>query len=277
MKTIILLIIFVITLNNCSGVLYHPTNFNYAEIKSLPYKPEELVIYQDLEKNKRLTAWYFTTPKEPKAIIILFHGNAQNLSSHFYSMYWALDEGYDLFVFDYPGYGASLGKPSPQNTVESGTIAIEYVRKKWPNKPYIIVGQSLGGAIAIRTVADLSDHNNLCAMVIDSSFLSYQKIGRDVLSRNMITWPFQWLSYLLLSDKYAPKDDIKKISPIPLLVIHRSDDPVIPFKFGEEIYQTANEPKEFLALNGDGHVNTFTSNDKTANQQKLLTFLQKCH
>jgi fermentation-respiration switch protein FrsA (DUF1100 family) len=60
-------------------------------------------------------------------------------------------------------------------------------------------------------------------------------------------------------------------------VIHRRDDPVIPIKFGEEIYQTANEPKEFLALNGTGHVNSFTSNDKDANQQKLMTFLQKCH
>jgi uncharacterized protein len=277
MKTIILLIIFVITLTNCSGMLYHPTKFNYADIKSLSHKPEELIIYQNLEENKRLTAWYFRASTDPKAIIILFHGNAQNLSSHFYSMYWAVDEGYDLFVFDYPGYGASLGKPSPQNTVESGTIAIEYVRKKWPNKPYIIVGQSLGGAIATRTVADLSDRHGLCAMVIDSSFLSYKEIGRDVLSRNKITWPFQWLSYLLLSDKYAPKDDIKKISPIPLMVIHRSDDPVIPIKFGEEIYQAANEPKEFLALKGEGHVNAFTSNDKSANQQKLINFLQKCH
>ena len=191
-------------------------------------------------------------------------------------MYWVLDEGYDLFIFDYPGYGASLGSPNPQNTVEAGTIAIEYVQKKWPNKPYIIVGQSLGGAIALRTVADLSDRHGLCAMVIDSSFLSYKKIGRDVLSRNPLTWPFQWMSYALLSDKYAPRDDIKKISPIPLLVIHRRNDPVIPIEFGEEIYQSANSPKEWMALSGEGHVNSFTSSDRVKNHQKLLNFLQKC-
>ncbi len=69
----------------------------------------------------------------------------------------------------------------------------------------------------------------------------------------------------------------KSISPIPLLVIHRKSDPIVPIKFGEEIYQTANQPKEFLELSGEGHVDAFTSNDKLFNQKKLMNFLQKCH
>lgn len=263
-------------LTNCDGALYHPDHLLHVDIKKLTHKPEELII-SDSTTNQKLAAWYLKSPQESKGIVIVFHGNAQNLSSHFYSMYWIVDEGYDLFIFDYPGYGASPGVPTPQNTIEAGHLAVNYVRKKWPNKPYIIVGQSLGGAIATRTIADMKDRSGLCAMVIDSSFLSYKKIGRDVLSRSVITWPFQWASYIAMSDKYAPKDDIKKISPIPLLVIHRRNDPVIPIEFGEEIFEKANRPKDWMSLPGGGHVNAFTDKDQKENQKKLLEFLKVCN
>ena len=73
--------------------------------------------------------------------------------------------------------------------------------------------------MALRSVLDKKDEVPIRHLVVDSSFSSFQSIGRQKLSLSWLTWPFQFLPYLLLSDRYAPKD-LSPISPIPVLVIH---------------------------------------------------------
>ena len=39
----------------------------------------------------------------------------------------------------------------------------------------------------------------------------------------------------------------------PILIIHCSQDPVIPFQFGQEVFAAALPPKSFLQINGSCH------------------------
>jgi uncharacterized protein len=264
-------------LTACSSFLYYPSPLKFVQPESLKYPPEEITFYEDLQQNKKLVAWYFKTPaKTSRGIFLIFHGNAQNISTHFWSMYWALDKGYDIFIFDYPGYGGSKGPLTPASTVESGNRAISYVQQKWPEQKIIIVGQSLGGAIALRAVADLENRKNICAVVADSTFSSYERMGQKALSSTWVTWPLQLLPYLVLSDRYAPEGRIDKISPLPLFVIHRKKDPIVPFLEGKKVYDEAKEPKEWHPVEGIGHVSAFTDSDRVENQRLLLDFLKIC-
>lgn len=118
---------------------------------------------------------------------------------------WITAEGYNLFIFDYPGYGLSEGKPTPQSCVEAGHAALDWVLSHdTKNLPMIIYGQSMGGIIALRTVIDKRADINLKLVVAESTFDSFQQIARHKLSQHWLTWPLQPLSYLLLSDRWAP-------------------------------------------------------------------------
>src|SRR5262249_589270 len=136
----------------CTHLIYAPTRVKYVDDRKLTHRPEEL--HFSSPSGKDLVGWYFTAHPEtpPKGVIVLFHGNGQNLSSHFSLLYWILDHGYDLFVFDYPGYGLSAGDPSPRGTVEAGVAAMRWVQNRKPRAPVIVYGQSLGGAVALRTL-----------------------------------------------------------------------------------------------------------------------------
>lgn len=276
MRIILFQLLFGTLLTSCSSVLYYPSRTKYVNPEKLNPPPKEITYYENKSKNEKLVAWHFTANK-PKATIVIFHGNAQNVSSHFMAMHWAIAKGYNLFIFDYPGYGGSHGEPTPKNTVESGLYATKYVRKHWPDLPMIIVGQSIGGAIAMRTLIELKEHQNICAAVIDSSFLSYKEIARRVLAKNWLTWPFQYLAYILLSDRHAPGKRVAEISPIPILVVHRKEDPVIPVELGEEVFKQAKEPKQLLILSGQGHINSFTGPDHQYSQKQFLDFVQVCN
>lgn len=278
MKIIFLLAILVMA--GCSNLLYYPTRYKYVDVELLKHKPEEIIFYQDLEKNEKLAGWYFQSPRKnvnekPKAIIVLFHGNAQNISAHFSSLFWILDYNYDFFIFDYPGYGASHGEPTPQNTMEAGEKAIRFSQIRWPGVPLIIWGQSLGGAVSLSTVINAKQPIHYCAHVVESSFDSYKKVGQETLASSWLSWPFQWVAHLALSDEFAPSGKISKISPTPLLVVHRKNDPVVPASLGQRIYDEAVDPKRLLLLEGSGHIDSFLGADRVENRKYLFEFFQK--
>jgi fermentation-respiration switch protein FrsA (DUF1100 family) len=179
------------------------------------------------------------------------------MSSHFASLAWILQYGYDYLIFDYRGYWKTEGKPSPENTVKDGITVLKYARDHAPGTPLVIFAQSLGGAIALRSYIDAKNEIPARLVVIDSSFASYKSVGRDVLSRSWLTWIFQPLASVLLSDQWAPGKRVREVSPTPLLVMHGDLDQVISFKQGEKLFEAAAEPKEFWKIEGGYHTDAF--------------------
>lgn len=260
--------------SSCSSFLYYPTQVLHIEPKRFGQTPEE-VWFSSADQTK-LFGWLFRHPgkEKAKAVFLFYHGNGENLSSHYISLLWALPKGYDFFIFDYRGYGRSEGEPSPEGTVADGAAALHWLYAKYPDVPIVIFGQSLGGAVAMRNAIDLRSEIPFRAVVIESSFNSYQRVGRRVLARNWATWPFQWIPWLVLSDRYAPGEEISKISPVPMLVMHAEGDPVVPISCGEEIFSSAKEPKTFWKIPGEGHADALLRHGETY-QKKLLDWLQQ--
>jgi fermentation-respiration switch protein FrsA (DUF1100 family) len=252
MKFTILLCILLLT--GCSSFLYYPTRYEHVRRERLPVKPEDIEFTS--EDGTKLHGWYFHAPASTRrnCTIVFFHGNAQNLTTHFLTLLSAPPRGYDYFIFDYRGYGSSEDKPpSPATTAADGRSAIRWVKKYDPKQNLIIFGQSLGGAVALRSTIDLLSEVKPKAVIVDSTFSSYQAVGRSVLSKSWITWLLQPLPYLLLSDRYAPESDLPKLSPIPLLVIHGDQDQTVDFKMGERVFAHAVEPKEFWRVENGHH------------------------
>jgi uncharacterized protein len=95
-----------------------------------------------------LHAWHINAKQRPpKALIIHFHGNAENISTHYRSMLWLVDEGYDVFTFDYPGFGKSKGRPEVENSMAAGQAVIRFAKEQFKDARQILYGQSFGGAL----------------------------------------------------------------------------------------------------------------------------------
>lgn len=265
---------FTLSTSGCSSLLYHPSRQLFVNPKKLPIPPEEIVFYGDPAQKNSLVAWHFPAKEKTRAIALAFHGNGENLSSHFRSLYWLTERQVDLFIFDYPGYGASQGKPTPQNTVKAGRKALAYIQKRWPDQPILLIGQSLGGAVALRTLIEAPSQEPVCLNIIESSFDSYRHVAQGVLSKYTLTWPLQWLAHLVLSDRYAPRQYLGQVEP-PSLLFHREDDPVVPYEFSQRLYRGLKEPKDLISLPGSGHIDSFVSQDKSGNQKKALHWIKR--
>ena len=97
---------------------------------------------------------------------------------------------------------------------------------------------------------DPNMRNNLDGVVLEASFTRYRTITRDVASQHWLTWAFQWPVAWSMPRKYDPLDFIDDISPRPLLLIHGTQDEVVPFHQAEELLTAAQQPKSMLRYDG---------------------------
>ena len=260
-------------LTGCSSLLYYPTHVKYVNERKLPIPPKE--VHFSSAHNKDLVAWFFQSPIKPaKGAIIFFHGNGQNLSAHFSTLYWIVKKGYDLFIFDYPGYGITPGQSTPKNTVEAGLAAVKWVHEKLPRTPLAVYAQSLGGAVGMRTLEELNGQPPICLLVLESTFDSYHAVARDALASTVWTWIFQPFAYVLISDSWSPKDEMSRLT-MPKIVMHSKQDPVIRYQRGRDVFNDLPEPKVFWEVKGVEHAGGFYGPDAGYFQAKLLKRLAK--
>lgn len=265
-----LLLLLALVLSGCAqNLFYQPDHVLYDTPKRAGLNFEQ-VTFQSAD-GTRLVGWFipaagYVNPRDAKGTVIHFHGNAQNLSAHWQFVQWLPKRGFNLFVFDYRGYGASNGTPSPKGVFEDSGSALDYVRSRPDVNPdrLLVLGQSLGGANAIAAVGS-GNRAGVRAAVIEATFYSYSSIASDKVSG----------AGVLMDDTYSPDKYIANLSPIPLLLIHGTADPVIPVSHGVKLVSKANNPKIFVEVGGGGHIEAFTSRFGATYQDIVTDFFDE--
>ncbi|MDP6046151.1 MAG: alpha/beta hydrolase [Phycisphaerae bacterium] len=196
-----------------------------------------------------LSGWFVPSVKPAAGTVIHFHGNAQNMTSHYRFVSWVPQNGFNLFVFDYRGYGASEGKPSREGVYQDSVAAIKYLqaRDDVDPKKIIVFGQSLGGANAIAAVGG-NKFDGIVGVVVDSAFSSYEEVGKDHVAGSL-----KPLAGSLLRDAYSPISVVARISPTPLVIMHGTDDQVVPYYHAKRLYAKAKAPRELWTFHGGRH------------------------
>ena len=81
--------------------------------------------------------------------IVFVHGLGDEASTIWKDSVDRLKENYQVIIFDLPGFGKS-SKSSAEYTPEKYALVLDYIVSKYVNKPFYLVGHSMGGAISIK-------------------------------------------------------------------------------------------------------------------------------
>ena len=219
------------------------------------------VSYEDFFVQTRdelqLHGWKLMADGEPKGTVLFFHGNAENISTHFASVYWLTEQGYDVYAIDYRGYGRSQGEPELPAIVDDMQLLIGYVIDDLPvNQKFVIMGQSLGASLSIYAVAHSEYRDRIAGLVSVSAFSDYHDIAQDALAKSWVFWLFQWPLSKTISNVYSPVESVDRVAPVPIFIMHSDADEIIPFYHAQRLYEAAAEPKYLIELEG-GHNVTF--------------------
>lgn len=264
-------------LTSCNQVFYQP-------MKELIDTPDRLGLAWAATKisvpsGEKIAIWHLKSTSKPAAVIVHLHGNAENRSTHMSFVAWMAKAGCEVITFDYRGYGDSDGMPSRAATIEDSGAIIKWTRENrdFDGLPIVVVGQSLGGAIAVPTLAWYArqhpKQNPVAGLIIDSAFSSYRRITRIKLSSFWLTWPLQWPLSFLVSDELSPIEDAKYID-IPVLQFHSKNDHVVPYELGRELFLAlGTKQKEFIDVDQPSHTGAFAVSNSSY-RKKALDFIR---
>jgi pimeloyl-ACP methyl ester carboxylesterase len=211
---------------------------------------------------------------EPLGTVVFLHGNAQNVSAHIASVYWMPSAGFNVFLFDYRGYGTSEGKPSLADVHHDAEAAI----RRAATLPGVdaarlaVFGQSLGGAIAAGTVARLQHEISIRALVLDSAFSDFRGIAREKLAGFWLTWPLHVPLSYSISDEFQPAESLARISDVPVLIVHGDADDIIPVEHAHVLARAAAPGTPLWIVPGAGHIQSF---EAPAMRDRLTAFLSE--
>ena len=240
----------------CSSLFLHPSRV-MQESPAVKMFSHRDVVFQASD-GMVLHGWYFPAENSRGSVLVL-HGNAENLSTHVHSVLWLVKEGFNLFIIDYRGYGWSGGEQSLEGAHLDAAAALEklFDMPETDQDRVVVLGQSLGGSIAVYTVVHSPRKDRIRALVVDSAFSSYRRIAREKLNDFWLTWPFQYPISWTMTDKYSAEKWIGKVSPVPLLILHGLDDPIVPTHHGRLLFEAARQPKELWLTATPGHIQSF--------------------
>lgn len=176
--------------------------------------------------------------------LLMSHGNGEDLGD----LQSQIDDfkamGLSVFAYDYRGYGQSQGSASVANVYEDSETAYQYLiqtLKIAPNR-IVLYGRSVGGgpstALAARHTS-VSGEQSIAGTILESTFISTFRV----------TIPIQILPY----EKFPNQENIRQTHRLSTLIIHGTNDRVIPYWHGQTLYATAQEPKQLLTVEGADH------------------------
>lgn len=248
----------------CTAFYFQPLERHFITPGDLGLDYSEL--YFSSRDDTRLHGWWLPAVGEARGSVLFLHGNAENISTHIGSVRFLPQQGLNVLLFDYRGYGRSDGTANLEGLLMDVEAGLEQFIRHDGTGNLVVFGQSLGAALAILVVANSPLRDEIEIVVADSGFTSFRDLAREKFSSHWLTWLFQWPLAMTVSDAYRPIDEIERLSPTEVLLVHSKSDEIIPFHHSEKLFHSAREPRSLWLTHGSRHIGFFASHN---NQMEL--------
>ena len=187
-----------------------------------------------------IIGWKLAARETPLGSALVMHGNAG----------CALDRDYlarpihdslplDVYLLEYPGYGARGGPPSLKSFLGAGKDALATLPKTFP---VYLVSESLGAGVAAHLAK--TEPSRIKGLAL---FVPYD----DLASVGQAAMPFLPVK-LVMWDRFQPARWLEDYRG-PVKVVLAGADEVIPTRFGQSLFDHYQGPKSLQLITGARH------------------------
>lgn len=219
----------------------------------LIYQPDKLVnsyrfqfdfpfqeIFIEADDGAQLNALFFKTSQPSKGLIIYFHGNADNLERWGKYAIDLTQQGYDVLMPEYRGYGKSNGEPSEQMFYADAETILKWAKDNLEFNRMIFYGRSLGTAVA----SHLAMQHSPDLLILETPFDNLHGVVYPPIK------PLLW--FLPLHSNFSNDQYLKKVT-CKKVIIHGTDDWVVPLSSALRLKSLLNSNDIFVIIKEGSH------------------------
>lgn len=206
-----------------------PLERNYVFTWNYPFEE----VFLPLKNGAEIHGLFFKRPNS-KGVILFCHGRSRNLTYHGRRAGFFLDRGYDVFIFDYRGFGKSSRGFKEEWLLEDGDTAYEFLKKSYPEKNIIVYGQSLGTAVGTWVAA----HHYPKMLILEAPF--YSLISVAAYAKPYIP---EWILRRMLKYQFHTNEWIQNVS-VPIYIFHGTKDTVVPIDQAKRLFAEIRDRKK---------------------------------
>ncbi len=189
-----------------------------------------------------------------KPTILYFHGNAGNLANRAGRFHHFIDRGYGIVAPAYRGSSGSTGKPSEKALTKDARqiyLNLGKLISGLTAETVVIYGESLGTGVALKLAA-LPDTPQPAAVVLEAPYTSLPDVVLHL-------YPQMQPIVFRMKNIWHSLTHARSLTA-PLLVLHGTEDRLIPLEMGRRVYAAApSTSKQFIALASAGHNDVWRS------------------
>ncbi|MFT3816450.1 MAG: alpha/beta fold hydrolase [Rubrivivax sp.] len=243
-------------LAGCAGLdeqqrrwIFQPSDRSWGNSAAMTADLQEVWIAFDSRESgrpARLHGLWLPGPAADAPVLLYLHGARWDVRGSAYRMRRMQALGFAVLGIDYRGFGQSTAElPSEAMAYEDARAAWNWLAARQPQARRFVFGHSLGGAIAVQLASQVDD---LAGLIVEGSFTSIPDVVRS--------FKWGWLPVApLITQRFEAAQAIRR-ARAPVLVVHGSDDRLIPPELGRALFEQAPEPKRFVLVDGGTHHNT---------------------
>jgi pimeloyl-ACP methyl ester carboxylesterase len=237
-----------------ANALLHPAR---RPVATQPNRPFEPVSFEGA--GVTLEGWWFRAPAAKRGTVIYLHGVADNRASGIGIAGRFVAQGYDVLVYDSRAHGASTGDACTYGFYEKQDL--KRVLDRVEAKPVVLIGFSLGAAVALQAAAE---DPRIAAVVAVSSFSDLRTVGSERVpffasKRNIAdAFAIAEREAKFRADDVSPVAAAARIS-VPVLVVHGERDRETPPAHSQRIFAALRGPKRLILVPEAAHGGVMTS------------------
>lgn len=216
----------------------------------------------------QVAGWWVPSQDPHTATFLFSHGNANNVGANAEDVARFQKAGFNVFIYDYRGYGESTGGPPREKLAyEDAERAWTYLvaERRIAPATIVIYGHSLGGVVAIDLA---SRHPDAGALIIESTLTSIADLAAGMGVGRLL--PVR----LILTERFDALSRISAVGVPTLILQGEADTRHLPM--AQRLYDAARDPKQLALIPGGGH-NDSAEVNPSAYFGALNRFLSQYH
>jgi len=229
-----------------------PANFAFSSTLS----PQEITIPLNAEDTLHAVLY---RPKDgvTKGLVLYFHGNRQNITWYEKFVPYFTQQGYEILMPDYPGYGKSRGTISEEKLYQWSALTYQIAHQRYAADSLIIYGKSLGTGIA----AQLASRRDCRELILETPYYCFP----DVMQRFLPVYPMSLiLRYELPTYQYLP------LVNAPITIFHGTQDGLIPYAQARRLSTLFKKQDRLITIEGGSHNDLYTFPKMTSGLSEVL-------